>query len=330
MRRGCVLIALLGLIASEPAAADGLREIRVDELEILGVYTSSFGPAARVRGARHEGVLAMREGDRLIDGRVAWIGFLSHRLAVVRLKQRVWPPDPQMPYREVLRVLGWASMTEKRPPAQPSLPLPRGTLLAAVGPEGLGSWPEGRYSNPHESLVEHVEGERLPRVDLFAAVFHEIYGLFPWQHKSWRQGGWTVEQGFPLRGSIVGLAQDEPRPPRDPFRSLTQPWTLLDPSSRPQGIGGLSIDDIELEAFYETAEGPVVEVRSGDSFQPWTLRPGDQLWDSDVVSIVPFGGWPSRCGEVTFQQLVRDETGLKPFAAVVKVKSLTERHGRCF
>ncbi len=317
--------------ASLLSASDWLAEVAVDEIEIVGIYQTSFGAVARARCARRDGVLAVRTGDRLNDGEVAWIGFFSPRLAAVRLKQRPWPPpctwhlparhvparhNPAScdgkPYREIFRVLGWDSILD----SEASQELVPQRPLQVVGREGLGSWPDEQYSNAREVLVEPTDGERLPGVDLFAAVFYEMYGLFPWQHRSWSPRGWTVEMGLPLLGSIRDLAEvpaDDPGTRIDPFHSLLEPWTLrpfFGPTRRPGGLAGLPIDEIELEEIYMTAQGPVAEIKAAGSFRPLMLRPGDQLWDGEVIGV--------DVTEVIFKQAVKDPLALKPFRQVVR------------
>lgn len=294
-----------------------IAHVPVEDLEVLEIHLTSSGPVARA-GCRGEPCW-IREGDLLQDGEVAWIGFFSERLAAVRLKRRVWPPDGGRPYREELRVLGWDALAE--PPA--ASPEPYDGSLHVAGREALGSWPDGRYSNPRETLVEPGGRGPLPAVDLFAAVFHELYGLFPWQHESWSHEGWTVEMGFPWRGSILGLEhEDAGEARRDPFRSLLDPGKALQPFKRPGGLAGLLIDEIELEEVYDVAgQGPVAEAGSYGSFRPWILRPGDELGDGRVSSISPFAQnsrSPGACGEVVFQQVVKDPLARKAFRRVIK------------
>jgi hypothetical protein len=102
----------LGDPASAPevrssAGSGWLAATRVDELELVGVYRSSLGPVARVRSPRHRDAVVLRIGDRLNDGEVVWIGFPSERLAAVRLKQLVWPPEEGQRFRNVERVVPW-------------------------------------------------------------------------------------------------------------------------------------------------------------------------------------------------------------------------------
>lgn len=105
----------------------------------------------------------------------------------------------------------------------------------------------------------------------------------------------------------------DPGARRDPFKSLvrkSQGKDNLPVGPRPEGIAGLLIDEIELQGIFVLDSGPVVQVAVTSSPTSYLLRPGDQLWDGDVVSI--------SLGEVVFKQTVNDPTALKPFREVVK------------
>jgi len=111
--------------------------------------------------------------------------------------------------------------------------------------------------------------------------------------------------------SSPGLYNYDPGARRDPFRSLIQSTEEDDElGERPDGIAGLLIDDIELEGVFVTASGPVAQIASAQQEASFLLRPGDQLWDGDVVDI--------SMGEIVFKQSVNDPTALRPFRDVVK------------
>lgn len=97
---------------------------------------------------------------------------------------------------------------------------------------------------------------------------------------------------------------------RDPFRSLLVTPPGERDSERPEGVPGLLIDEIEIEGVFILEDGPVVQVISSDKETSYLLRPGDQLWDGEVVSI--------GLDEVVFKQRIEDPTALKPFREVVK------------
>ncbi len=104
----------------------------------------------------------------------------------------------------------------------------------------------------------------------------------------------------------------DPGARRDPFRSLatTRDFDENEDRERPEGPGGLLIDEIEVEGVFMLVDGPVAQVQSASQETSFLLRPGDQLWDGDVVSI--------SLVEVIFKQSVNDPTALKPFREVVK------------
>lgn len=103
---------------------------------------------------------------------------------------------------------------------------------------------------------------------------------------------------------------------RDPFRSLLRVAEVPSPQGpRPPGIPGLDIDEITVTGLMVTAEGPVAQVRSTGSPISYLIRPGDQLWDGDVIRIDYIRGG---AGEVVFRQREDDPTAPKPFREVVK------------
>ena len=104
----------------------------------------------------------------------------------------------------------------------------------------------------------------------------------------------------------------DPGSRRDPFRSLIETRdSIPEPErERPEGKAGLLIDEIVVEGVFELADGPVAQVQSAREETSYLLRPGDQLWDGDVISI--------NLEEVVFKQVVDDPTALKPFREVVK------------
>lgn len=105
----------------------------------------------------------------------------------------------------------------------------------------------------------------------------------------------------------------DPGTRRDPFRSLLQrrksALTEVE-QERPEGPAGLLIDEIEIEGVFVLPDGPVVQIQSASEETSFLLRPGDQLWDGDVVSI--------SLDEVTFKQSINDPSSLKPYREIVK------------
>lgn len=98
---------------------------------------------------------------------------------------------------------------------------------------------------------------------------------------------------------------------RDPFKSLLAgPERTQFKGPRPEGIPGLLIDEIDLTGIFRTSRGWVAQVKAANQAKSYLLKPGDQLYDGDVVSIGK--------DEVVFKQTVQDPTALKPFREVVK------------
>ena len=112
---------------------------------------------------------------------------------------------------------------------------------------------------------------------------------------------------------FAGEAQPsyEPGNRRDPFRSL-----IIDEEgasaghSRPDGVPGLLIGDLEVTGIIKFGQQTVAQVRAADRPVSYLVREGDRLFDGDVVSI--------REDEVVFQQIVDDPAALRPFRTVVK------------
>ncbi len=103
----------------------------------------------------------------------------------------------------------------------------------------------------------------------------------------------------------------DPGARRDPFRSLIQQRTQVpDQLERPPGPAGLLIDEIEIEGVFMLDDGPIAQVQSASQETSFLLRPGDEVWDGDVVRIT--------MNEIVFKQTINDPTALKPFREVVK------------
>jgi len=103
----------------------------------------------------------------------------------------------------------------------------------------------------------------------------------------------------------------DPGSRRDPFRSLlarTPRPELRGP--RPEGVPGLLIDEIDVKGIFETSKGFVAQIAAQNQKKGYLLRPGDQVYDGDVLSIDK--------NEVVFRQIVNDPTVIKPFREVVK------------
>ncbi len=111
--------------------------------------------------------------------------------------------------------------------------------------------------------------------------------------------------------SNPGIYSYDPESRRDPFRSLIKRNKEENKDmERPEGVPGLLIDDVELEGIFVTEEGPVAQIKASNQGASLLIRPGDQLWDGDVVDVT--------LSEVVFKQSVSDPTALRPFREVVK------------
>lgn len=111
--------------------------------------------------------------------------------------------------------------------------------------------------------------------------------------------------------SDPGTYSYDPGARRDPFRSLlARRVNEEEEKLRPEGPPGLLIDEIEIQGVFILPEGPVAQVMSASQDVSFLLRPGDQLWDGDVVRIT--------LDEIVFKQTVNDPTALKPFREVVR------------
>ena len=111
--------------------------------------------------------------------------------------------------------------------------------------------------------------------------------------------------------SDPGTYSYDPGARRDPFRSLIQ--RSADPNEereRPEGVPGLLVDEIAVQGIFMLPEGPVAQVVSTSQDTSFLIRPGDQLWDGEVVSMT--------LNEVVFKQDTDDPNSLKPFREVVK------------
>ncbi len=106
----------------------------------------------------------------------------------------------------------------------------------------------------------------------------------------------------------------DPAGRRDPFRSL-----LIRPEKgmagqRPPGVPGIAIDDVILQGIWRTRAGYVAQIRGTDN-KSYLLRAGDQLYDGEVLRIVP--------NEVTFRQNLNDPQSVKPFRDITKQLNAT-------
>jgi Tfp pilus assembly protein PilP len=118
-----------------------------------------------------------------------------------------------------------------------------------------------------------------------------------------------LEEDEAVLESIVSTY--DPGTRRDPFRSLLSaaPRPELR-GPRPEGLPGLLIDEIDVKGIFKTSKGFVAQVQAQNEKKSFLLRPGDQVYDGDVLRI--------DSNEVVFRQIVNDPTVIKPFREVVK------------
>jgi len=117
-----------------------------------------------------------------------------------------------------------------------------------------------------------------------------------------------VEDEAVLQGLVTTY---DPGDRRDPFRSLL----ARDPrpelrGPRPEGVAGLLIDEIDIRGIFQTSRGFVAQIAAQNVKKDFLLRPGDQVYDGDVLRIEKH--------QVVFRQIVNDPTVIKPFREVVK------------
>lgn len=117
-----------------------------------------------------------------------------------------------------------------------------------------------------------------------------------------------VEDEAVLQGLVTTY---DPGDRRDPFRSLLarSPRPELR-GPRPEGVAGLLIDEIDIRGIFQTSRGFVAQIAAQNVKKDFLLRPGDQVYDGDVLRIEK--------SQVVFRQIVNDPTVIKPFREVVK------------
>lgn len=103
----------------------------------------------------------------------------------------------------------------------------------------------------------------------------------------------------------------DPQGRRDPFVSPLRRTELEKrPEERPPGIPGLLIDEIDLRGIFLLDGNYVAQIQTTDKRKSYLLRPGDHLYDGEVVGIDR--------NEVIFKQMVNNPERIKPFREVVK------------
>ncbi len=106
----------------------------------------------------------------------------------------------------------------------------------------------------------------------------------------------------------------EVRGRRDPFRSLLV-RQKPDRSGIP-GLGGMSVDELDLQGTIRTKAGWMAMMRGSDN-KSYLLKRGSTVFDGEVTEITP--------SSVTFRQNVSDPTSPKPFRDVVKALAFQKK-----
>ena len=101
----------------------------------------------------------------------------------------------------------------------------------------------------------------------------------------------------------------DPEGRRDPFRSLREPDTG---TGRPEGIGGLAVEELDLVGIVKHPDGDVALVIGPDD-TGYFLRAGDSIFNGAVIAV------DSRRGKITFRQQVDSEERIKPYRDVDKL-----------
>lgn len=111
----------------------------------------------------------------------------------------------------------------------------------------------------------------------------------------------------------VLMGQDlsyDPAGRRDPFRSLlTVTSGVIAPSTRPFGLPGFLINEVELKAI-ANARGRWKVMLIGPDQKAYFAEVGSELFDGHIVEIRP--------GEVIFEQVIADLMGARRTREVVK------------
>ncbi len=115
----------------------------------------------------------------------------------------------------------------------------------------------------------------------------------------------------------TGYSYDD-RNRRDPFRSLlirNDAGQREKTGERPEGIAGLAVNEITVTGVWVTEDGPVAQVQAANKAKSYLIRPGDQLWDGEVLRITyeRYAG-----SEIVFNQEVTDPQAPKPFREVIR------------
>ena len=188
------------------------------------------------------------------------------------------------------------------------------TLLSSASAQEPAQQEEPVGVEPVESTEQSADDELLGELEEIAA---DEESPSPFEGTSQEDldliEGLLEESADALESGFVYDAGDR----RDPFRSLLviNEGAPRRGGPRPEGVPGLLIDEIVLRGIWITPDGPVAQVDAPDTPVSYLIRPGDKLYDGDVVRI---SYSRETGGEIVYTQVVNDPTAPKPFREVVR------------
>jgi len=101
----------------------------------------------------------------------------------------------------------------------------------------------------------------------------------------------------------------DPGDRRDPFLSLYDKVDQGD--TRPPGIEGMSVDEVDLTGIVEEGGGNLAYFTGSDN-KGYFLRVGQRIYKATMIAIDP------KAGSVTFRQQIDDPRQIKPYRDVVR------------
>lgn len=325
-----------GRLAADEPPLDGLS---IDEITVEAIYLTSVGGVARVR-ARGRDVL-LRDGDRLADGEVDGIDFVTPTVAWLRFRRRI-TATPGIPYRPVVWLLA-ARGQGLRPRG---VAMPAGKSTEARPPE-LGPGLAIGDSESSELEVHRLGDERLGNhglppwtwevtVEKAPRLFIELLGpdlldVLPDEPEVRYRGDWIglragfgrVNVRFTSHQSVLRAVAAElgalpsalrPPPPAPPA-PLPSSSTPSDP---------LAIDEI-LWSEMDEILGSEIDVILVDSYDPAERR--DPFVDLSAwpVSKPERAGWsPWGVSGLLIDEIEVEGLFMTPGGAVAEVRSLRE------
>ena len=103
----------------------------------------------------------------------------------------------------------------------------------------------------------------------------------------------------------------EPGSRRDPFLSLYEIVRSKD-GPRPKGVGGMYIDEVDLNGIIEDSSGGDLAYVTGSDNKGYFMRVGQSVYDGYLFAI------DANKGTITFRQKIDDPRQIKPYRDVVR------------